>query len=111
MRLLNRVTLIRGILTWGGMKYLTVFTKAYALTVSRTSFMPKCQLQLYLQAPIPTAELRKQIWELVLVKEEPILCPCAFPALLQTCEQIRNEARKMFIGMNTFSIQLDQVKR
>ena len=51
------------------------------------------------------AELCNQIWELVLIKEEPLFCPCAFPALLHTCRQIRKETSGMFIEMNAFFLQ------
>ena len=54
------------------------------------------------------AELRNEIWQLALVRDEPIrifhpgMGARLEPALLATCKQIRNEAQDMLYSENTF---------
>ena len=59
-------------------------------------------------------ELRNAIYELALLQQEPVIvtygrfgeCKWQAPALLQTCQMLRNEASCVYYGCNTFNIRL-----
>ncbi|KAK5124681.1 hypothetical protein LTR85_001394 [Meristemomyces frigidus] len=50
-------------------------------------------------------ELRNVIWEMALSEDKDIALPCPTPALLQTCQQMRNEGRAMWLSGQTVVIK------
>ena len=58
-------------------------------------------------------ELRNRIWALALIEDEVIVSPSAFPALLHTCRQTREEAKGISFSTNTFHIapEMDKLLR